>query len=38
MIGVLPEIEKDVKKKRLRDGENYAALYDRVQMRLGKEE
>ena len=35
MIGVLPEIEKDVTKKRLRDGENYAALYDRVQMFLG---
>ena len=30
-----PEIEKDVTKKRLPDGENYAALYDRVQMFLG---
>ncbi len=38
MIGVLPEIEKDVKKKRLQDGENYASLYDRVEMFLGRKQ
>lgn len=38
MIAALPEIEKDVKAKRLPDGQGYALLYDRVQLNLGKKQ
>lgn len=38
MLTALPEIEKDVKAKRLRDGQNYALLFDRVQLRLGNKQ
>jgi hypothetical protein len=36
MLAALPEIEKDVKAKRLDDGFAFASLHDRVQLRLGR--
>ncbi len=36
MLAALPVIEADVTAKRLADGNNYASLYDRVQMHLGR--
>lgn len=35
MAAALPEIEKDVKAKRLPDGQAYALLYDRLQLKRG---
>ena len=35
MTAALPEIEKDLKAKHLPDGQDYALLYDRLQLMLG---
>jgi hypothetical protein len=36
MMAALPEIEKDVRAKRFKDGQPYAMLYDRVKVNLGE--
>lgn len=38
MTAALPEIEKDVRAKRLPDGQGYALLYDRLQLMLGRKQ
>jgi hypothetical protein len=38
MIAGLPAIEKDAKAKKLGDGQPYALLYDRLQLRLGRKQ
>jgi hypothetical protein len=38
MLAALPEIEKDLKAKKLADGQAYALLYDRVQIYTGQKQ
>jgi hypothetical protein len=38
MVAVLPEIEKDLKAGKMRDGQSYALLYDRMKLHLGEKQ
>lgn len=38
MVAALPEIEKDLKAGRLRDGQDFALLYDRIMLNTGEKQ